>query len=356
MLRIIFEGSIFLHQKYGGISKYICSINERLSKFNKKSLIYSPISINQFLKKKTNQIFYLQCEEIPNYCRTLFFWINDFFTLFYIFLNKPDILHLSYYNNNLVKFIKIPYIITVYDLIHERIRNVQSQFDKKELINKAAHIICISNQTKKDLIKYYNVKSKKISVVYLGIEKRIRRIKNKKKYILYVGSRNKYKNFRNLAQAFGKSNFLKKNFKIICFGGGNFNDEEKKLFKKINIQKKVIFKHGDEKKLNQFYSNASLYVSVSLFEGFGLTPLEAMRCGCPVICSNISIFKEILGKSCIFVDPQNPKQIKSKIENILKSKKQQNLFINRGYFRIKKFDWNSCAKKTAKIYEKITLK
>ena len=81
-------------------------------------------------------------------------------TFIYIKIYKPDIIHFSYYNKSLIKFIDIPYVLTVYDLIHEKLKYQQNQFDKKDLIANAKHIICISEETKKDLIKIYKIKKK----------------------------------------------------------------------------------------------------------------------------------------------------------------------------------------------------
>ncbi|MDA9698340.1 glycosyltransferase family 4 protein, partial [Candidatus Pelagibacter sp.] len=218
----------------------------------------------------------------------------------------------------------------------------------------ASHIICISNQTKKDLTKYYKVKKSKISVIYLGTENKSKKINfKKKKIILFVGSRVGYKNFINLLKAFGKSRFLKNNFKILCFGGETLTIEEKKIINRLNLRKNIFFDNGDEKKLNTYYKKASLYVSVSLFEGFGLTLLEAMRMGCPVLCSNIPTFREIFNNSCIFVNPKNTENIRKKLERVLKSKKEQKKLIQKGFITVSKYNWDRCILETAKIYEKI---
>ena len=91
-------------------------------------------------------------------------------------------IHLSYYNNFLAKFLKIPYILTVYDLIHEKLKIDQKRFNKTRLIKNAQKIICISNKTKKDLIKFYGVKKNKIQVIYLGTDKIYKNNKKKKKF------------------------------------------------------------------------------------------------------------------------------------------------------------------------------
>ncbi len=354
MIKIIFEGSIFLHQSVGGISKYIKNLNEGLLRHSIGSKIYAPIIINDnLIKKDSNILFFLRLKKIPRFFTKLIFFINNILTLIYINLKKPDLIHFSYYNNFLLKFINIPYILTVYDLIHEKLKLKQTKFYKYKLIENASHIICISNQTKKDLTRYYKIKKNNISVIHLGIEQKIYSKIKKKKIILFVGSREGYKNFNNFIRAFSASKFLTNNFKVICFGNKNFSLSELKLFKFLKIEKKIEFKSGDDKKLNNYYKNSNLFITTSFYEGFGLTPLEAMRMSCPVICSDLPVFREILKNACQYINPYDKKNIKLKMESLLKSKKKQKLLIKKGHKVVKNFKWNECFKKTTKIYKKI---
>ena len=110
MIKVLFDSSIFLHQKVGGVSKYITQLNENLPKFKISSKILSPITINDYLdNKKKNINYFLKFAKIPRFCRTIFFFINNLSTFVYIKFYKPDILHFSYYNKSLIKFLNIPY-------------------------------------------------------------------------------------------------------------------------------------------------------------------------------------------------------------------------------------------------------
>lgn len=354
MKKILFDHSIFLHQSNGGISKYISHINKKLKYFGVISKIYSPLTINENLSKKnSNEIFFLKIKKIPKFLRKFFFLINDILFLIYVFFFKPDLIHFSYYNNQLVTKINIPYVITVYDLIHEKYKIENKQFSKLKMIENASHIICISEETKKDLLKIYNIDKEKISVIYLGIDKVHNYNDIKEDYILYVGDRGRYKNFETLISAFSESKFLKENFKLVCFGGGKFKENELKIFESLKIKNNLIFKAGDEFELLKTYRRSRLYVSLSLAEGFGITNLEAMSTGCPVLCSKIPIFEEILLDSCEYVEPTNVNQVQSKIEKILKSQSEQKNLINKGYKRIENFSWEKCALDTSEIYKKI---
>ena len=354
MTKILFEGSIFLHQKEGGVSKYITQLNKNLFKCKISSKIFSPITVNNYLKDKKDVIYFLKLNKIPKFCRKFFFLVNNLLTLIFIKIYKPDILHFSYYNKSLSKLIKIPYVVTVYDLIHEKLKFQQNEFEKKELLSRAKHIICISNETKKDLIKIFKIKKKNISVIYLGGPRYKKKFfKKRKNYILYVGDRGRYKNFNNLIMAFSDSKFLINNYKILCYGGGKFNNEEIKIFKNLKIKKKIKYEEGDDLKLLNFYRNASLYISLSKYEGFGLTLLEALNMECPVICSDIPVFREIYKKSCKYVKATNKNSIRNGIESILKSKAQQKKLSLEGKLITKQLTWKKCALATSKVYKKV---
>ena len=357
MIKVLFESSIFLHQKVGGISKYVTVLNKNLHKYKISSEIFSPITINYFLdNKKKNNIYYLKLNKIPLFCRKIFFFLNNLLTLIKIKIEKPDIIHFSYYNNFLVKFLHIPYIITIYDLIHEKTKSYQVEFKKKTLLQNARHIICISNQTKKDLIRVYRINKKKISVIYLGVDNRNYKFsKKRKKFILFVGSRNKYKNFQSLIKAFSASKYLNKNYKIICFGGGNFTNEEIMSFEKLSVSNKIKYYKGNDFELENLYKKASLYVSLSFYEGFGLTLLEAMKFKCPVVCSDIPVFREIYQNSCKYVNPRNILSIKKGIENTLKSNEKKRLLTLNSKKIVSKFSWEKCTFHTSDVYKKFLI-
>ena len=166
MVKVLFEGNIFLHQNLGGVSKYIVKLNDNLKKNKINSKIFCPITINYYLNKdKKNNLFFIKLNKIPKFFTKLFFLFNNFLTIIYVNVCKPDVIHFSYYNNFLAKYLKIPYVLTVYDLIHEKKKYDKNIFDKKKSIENAKHIVCISKKTKKDLIKFYKVDKKKISVI-----------------------------------------------------------------------------------------------------------------------------------------------------------------------------------------------
>lgn len=221
------------------------------------------------------------------------------------------------------------------------------------------HIICISENTKKDLIDIYSIKENKISVIYLGVSD-IKEKKNeifitkpKKPYLLFVGHRKRYKNFLRFLKAFSLSANLIKDFDIVCFGKQNFDGEELILIEELKLKKNIHLVSGDDDKLNYYYKNADLFVFPSLYEGFGIPLLEAMKNGCPVCCSETSSLKEIGADAVEFFTPENEESILNSLNKVLYSNQYRSQLIENGFKKVSKFTWNNCANKTLELYKKI---
>ena len=136
-------------------------------------------------------------------------------------------------------------------------------------------------RTKDDLIRILGIPEEKISVTYLGnslAKVKPSRVKSltSKRYLLYVGGRAWYKNFPNLVKAFARSGKLKREYQIVCFGGGRFSDSETELIAGLKLTQSVVQIDGDDSLLAGYYAGAVAHVCPSLYEGFGLTLVEAM--------------------------------------------------------------------------------
>ena len=306
------------------------------------------------------------------FCRHIFFYnrvgplinvinkLNKIYFNYKLSLENPEIIHQTYFNEKNIYPKKSKIVVTEYDLIKEKFyrESYKDQIDyKKKLFDQVDQIICISNNTKKDLQEQYSIDSSKISVTHLSVNKNKeyrKRLLNLRPFILFVGQRLRYKNFINLIKAYSTSSKINQNFDIVCFGGGNFLKEEKKLFNDLSIDKNNIhYFEGDRLDLNYFYKTARLFIFPSLYEGFGLPLLEAMNMQCPVICSNTSCFFEVVNDAALFFDPKNVESIASSIEdNIYNDQLLKNLVI-KGSNNLDKFSWKKCADETEKIYSKI---
>ena len=145
------------------------------------------------------------------------------------------------------------------------------------------------------------------------------------------------------------------NFDLVCFGGGAFTTREIALIKALNIDtKRVRQVPGSDEMLAGFYKAASAFVYPSLYEGFGIPPLEAMSFACPVVCSNVSSIPEIVGDAAEMFDPYDIESIQLAIERVVQDEELKSELINRGKERIKQFSWERCAQETLKVYKKIS--
>ena len=270
-------------------------------------------------------------------------------------------MHQTYYSEN--NFTNVKKICTVYDLTNEKFPNFFPQSNnitnlKKKTILNSDHIICISDNTKKDLINFFNINPDKIATTLLASDLYCPdvTIKNKKlrNYILFVGSRSSYKNFESLLNAYSSSSFLKNNFKIALFGGERFGENDQKLMKCFNIDYNKIWIIDEKKyRLQYIYSNVAALVYPSIYEGFGLPIVEAMSCGCPVISSLAGSTKEVGGEGIDYFDPLDVSQMKNLIEKLVTSDLLQESKIAYGYKRANLFSWKKCAQETLEVYKKV---
>lgn len=283
--------------------------------------------------------------------------------------------HLGRYGN----FLKRPFIITVHDLIRyfdwkgykvsihkPNFRDrIYLSLDYKG-IRKAQKIIAVSQNTKRDLIKYLEIPEEKITVVYEGVDHDLFKPVRRKglvddPYILYVGSEHPRKNLAGLLRAFKKLKKERrfKDLKLIKVGkaGGREADFRKQtldIIQTLELDKEVIFtEFVPKEELPFYYSGAECFVFPSLFEGFGLPPLEAMACGCPVITSNVASLPEIIGNTGLLIDPHNVNEITQALGEVLGDDNLKRELRTKGLERARGFSWEKAAKETMEVYREV---
>lgn len=368
MLRIAFDHQIFTSQSYGGISRYFFELSGRIENRSGtcvETAIISPIYRNEYLRKRhkelqTKGIYF---PYIPKSGRIVS-RINDLISPLLFDSFKPDILHETYYSLNSFGNKNIKRVITVYDMIHELFPQMFSPNDKtseikRVAINRAHHIICISESTKRDLIDLFGIDECKISVIHLGfslISEKSMTCLNREHdpYLLYVGSRGEYKNFQSFIKAYSQSTLLRRECKIIAFGGGAFTKEEMALLADLDIgEGRIIQISGDDSLLEKLYRGAKIFVYPSLYEGFGIPPLEAMSFGCPVACSDTSSIPEVVGGAAALFDPYRVESITHSLEGLYSDSNLLEGFVQKGFEQVKNFSWDKCANDTLEIYKQM---
>ncbi len=270
------------------------------------------------------------------------------------------------------RFSKIPYAITIFDLSYLHFPEMFKKSDLYQLANwskysilKSNHIFTISESSKDDIVKNYNVDPNKITVTHIGYDKdrfkpqpqsTVQKVKNKYKikgdYLIFVGTLQPRKNIEKLIEAF---NILIGNNQLVITGRkGWLYDPIFSKVKQLKLEKRVIFTdYVPDSDLPALISGAKVYVLPSLWEGFGIPVIEAQACGVPVVVSNVSSLPEIVGDSGILVDPQSVDSIADGIKKVLTSEKLSNDLIKKGFENIKRFSWQTYAKQTLEILEKL---
>jgi len=282
--------------------------------------------------------------------------------------------HLGRYGN----FLRVPYIITVHDLIRYLDLDGEETFiyppnrrDRHYLgldykgIRKAMRIIAVSQSTKDDLTHCLGIPDERISVVYEGIDHSLfqpvsYRIYNCP-YILFVGTEHPRKNFTTLLKAFSqlKSEPRFKELKLVKVGnaGGqeaDFRSQTIGVVESLKLSSEVIFTDFvPNVDLPAYYSGAEVFVLPSLYEGFGFPPLEAMACACPVITSNTSSLPEVVGGAGIMVDPHNTNRLAQAMRQVLTDSELRDNMIRKGLAQSKRFSWEKAAEQTLEVYNKV---
>jgi len=360
-MKIVFGHQIFSVQKYGGISRYFYELARNIENTSDNNIeIFSPLYINEYLLKIKPNGFKVAG---PNNIGQIITRLNSLASKLLIYPRDDiNIYHETYYSskNNCPK--SAANIVTVFDMVHEKFPSMFSNNDKTKqnkinAIKRADHVICISKNTQKDLIELLSIDEGKTSVVHLGNSLTLKVSSDTypdipEPFILFVGKRDGYKNFKNLIIAYANSKILRNNFFIICFGGGKFSKEELNFIISMKIKIKFIkYFEGDDKMLSYLYSAAAIFVYPSLYEGFGIPPLEAMFQGCPVVCSKTSSIPEVVGDAGILFNPYEPSEISDAIEQVVSSASTYNQLVDSGLKRSKEFSWKKCAEETLCIYE-----
>jgi len=351
---IIFDYNIFFLQKYGGISRYFIELCKQMNNNQIDYLIQATIYQNDYLKKNIlNKSFNIHLKKYPRFSRKIFGLINKHFLYKSIKRKQVKIFHNTYYGNFVLDK-NIAQISTVYDFTHEIF---SKEYDYKKNIKTNAiknsnHLICISENTKKDLIKFYNIKPENISVVYLGGNHlpKVNKVFNEKPYVLYVGYRENYKDFHVLLETFHSSSRLKKDFDIICFGSSEFNKEEINKISQYKLTDVVRHVKGGDQELSNLYSSASCHIITSKYEGFGITAVEAYNFGCPVIHTGKGSLMEIADINGLY--DGSSENLKNLLEKFLYSNEDKKKMIQNTDKIKEKFTWESCFNDTYNVYKK----
>lgn len=372
-MKILIDGVIFRIYPYGGIARFFHEILTKIAERNEDVSIY------------------ILCEEryvslLPMHkrIRPLFFHAWSFLPFrLLVRINSwrkkqfdhqleefdPDIFHSTYYTFSPCKNVKT--VATVYDLIDYEFPVFMqngTEFLKRQskVLSMADHVISISKSTTKLAVSAFNLDINRVSTIHLDAstafqtvslevkEQFRRRYTHGLPFFLFVGETHSYKNLATLIRAFGLIKESSNHFLLIA---GHSTKGVGSLFIDIAIKYQVEDRivrliHPDDSTLCEAYNAAEVFVYPSLQEGFGIPLVEAMRCGTPIIASDIPVFREICGDGALYFNPHIATELVKCLTTVLKPEIQKELFES-GKERAKLFSWDEAAKEIENIYYKL---
>lgn len=321
-------------------------------------------------------------------------WSEQLVMPFYLWREKLDLIHFPHFNVPILTPVK--FVLTIHDLIltHFPTRRATTRsrwlyyfknFAYRLVIfvacRRARRIITVSKFTKDDIISKFSVPADKVTVIYEGVANLskgrdslfVAKLDNQeilaqynipRNFLLYVGNAYPHKNLETLLKVFSKLHVEHPELRLVLVGKEDYFYERAQaaasalnLWQKANINSPVIFPgYIPDAQLEIFYTEARVYVFPSLYEGFGLPPLEAMAKGCPVASSDRASLPEILGSAALYFNPENENDMLEKIDQVLNNPSLRNDLIRLGLEQAKKYNWWECARQTLTVYQQILAK
>lgn len=352
--------------KHAGIGRYVQNLVMEILKQDKKNN-YVLFVRKDFEEKEIPDFnnIELVVTDYPHYSlneQLLFSWK--------IYQKKLDLVHFP--NFNLPVFYFGKYILTIHDLIKHTSKGVQTTTRSPWLywlkylgykivfwsaVKRAYKILVPSQTVKNELVKEYRLNPKKVVVTYEGVEQKkqseiidsdiLKKYKITKPFLLYVGSVYPHKNIERLIEAV---KILKINLVVSC-SRSIFWERLKEKINKMGAEEYVnLAGFVPDEELSVLYRSAEAFVFPTLSEGFGLPGLEAMAQGCPVVCSNIPVLREVYGEAAEYFNPNDPKDIAEEISRVINDKNKEEQLREKGYLQAKKYSWEKMASETLLVY------
>jgi len=362
---------------FTGIGRYVFELVENLQQIDQENeyfLFFNQPEFNNFQTESLN--FHKELVNVKHYSlaeQTRFKKILEMYNL--------DLMHFTHFNAPI--FYRRPSVVTIHDLtLHffpgkkmtSPLHRLAYTLTIRSSVNKAKKIIAVSRATARDVEEILHVPLHKMRVIYEGVNADFRPVYNQsqlthvlnkyqihKPFLLYTGVWRDHKNLQGLLKAF-KLIYKKHDLQLVITGRKEnaYAEGIFRLARELDLMgnnesaqetPRVIFPGLiNEDELIVLLNAAHIYVFPSLYEGFGLPPLEAMQCGTPVAASNVSSIPEICGPNASYFDPYSPEDMATAIEKLLDDQDYYNKQVASGLEYVKKFSWNRMARETRDLY------
>lgn len=363
-MRVLYDGQIFNSQAAGGINRYFSNIISGLPTDIHPHLTTYAIPKVLWPQHPNLKIFQYRLFRPRRISYTLARPYFEAVTRF----GHYNLAHPTYYHllgRQQAAHYQCPLVITVYDMIYELfpekmdLRTVQFVIEeKRKAILAAQAIICISEHTKQDLIALYPSVANKVCVTYLAtdLDKEFSygtEMVPNRPYFLFVGARAGYKNFDVLLSAFRHVVEFNRDV-TLCVVGSPLTRLEQRAIAELQLTDHIEhFGYVDDNHLAKLYRCSLALVYPSLYEGFGIPPLEAMECGTIVIAADSSSIPEVVGNAGLLFDPECTSELTDMLCAVLGNSIKRDELIDRGYQRAKLFSWSKTVAETVRVYRSL---
>lgn len=337
----------FLSQKITGVQRYAIEICKCLPEFinNKKIILVAPsdVLINREELKKYDLIEYGKFKG--------HLWEQIDLVRFLKKNGNPILINFGgigpiYYKNKItyIHDLAFKYFPKTFSFVFQKSYN----FFVPISVKNSRRVLTVSNYVKKDIENNFKVKN--VDVIYAAHSNQFKNLRLKReKIILAVSSLDPRKNFNRIISAFLK---LNTDYKLYFVGAKLKSFSDIKLTKKSSDNNIIFTGYLNDEELIKLYNRASIFIYASLFEGFGIPPLEAQACGCPCIVSNKTSLPEVNLDSVEYCNPESIESIYTKLKYLIEHEQRRSELTSKGYENITRFSWNLSAKKLVSIIDK----
>jgi glycosyltransferase involved in cell wall biosynthesis len=360
-----------------GIGTYIWNLVRNLAAIDER---------NEYLLIGSNRNFH-ELGPLPANYKQLYqpeedtWWRHHITIPFAVQRRNVDLVHVPHHEAPFFSPSKL--LVTIHDCVHllfpqedsSKFRNYRSYLKTKRVVESAKHVLAVSKSTKEDLMNIFELPESKISVVHNALDERfafthtaderkhvLERYQLKDPFVLYSGKIRPHKNLHRLIEAFAvlKSELIEdekyKNLKLIIIGDELSKHQYLRLTViRSGVQQDVrFFGFVPYPILRVFYQSATLFAFPSLYEGFGLPPLEAMATRTPVLASNTSSLPEVLDDAAVLVNPENVFDIARGMKLLLFDEVLRQKLVQKGVDQVAKFSWKVAAQNVLETYEHVT--
>lgn len=354
-MKIVFDNIVFAIQKVGGISVVWQQLLEHVQQ---KGLDVSYIDVDTMKSKNHfRELVSISGEDILS---TICCPKCERYLPARLKMEEPFLFHSSYY-----RYCKNPHAINIttvhdftYELFVKGLKQKIHTWQKFSAIRHSAAVVCISENTKKDLLKFMpNVDENSVHVIYNGVTETFHQLNEpvesvhlpfpKNSYVVFIGRRDSYKNFDLTVRSLSATSL-----NLVIIGSQLSGIERKAVERHLSPSRYKCLSHVSDERLNQLYNHAAALVYPSSYEGFGLPVLEAQRAGCPVIALNVSSIPEVIGQTPLLMQELTDAELHRKLQ-LLSDTELMKQVRAEGLVNSQRFSWKNMTDGYMSLYHKL---